>query len=70
MVEETGKKKTDIGQAIIQYLNKDGYYHRDFGPAQVWEDGDRYYYNHDEVHREFGPAIIHPDGRVEYWKAS
>lgn len=36
---------------------KDGFLHREDGPAIEWSDGDKYWYTNNLLHREDGPAI-------------
>jgi hypothetical protein len=33
--------------------------HREGAPAREWHDGDKSWYQHDQLHRENGPAIEH-----------
>lgn len=41
-------------------------YHRENGPAVIWNNGSEYWYREGKIHREDGPAIKHSDGTVEY----
>ena len=47
---------------------KEGYAHRDNGPAVIKEDGTLEWWKNGKLHRlsHEGPAIIKPDGSVEY----
>lgn len=46
------------------YLNGD--YHRENGPAIIYDDGSKFWYLNGEPHREDGPAIEYFDGS-KYW---
>jgi hypothetical protein len=49
------------------YRNKDGEYHRDEGPAVIYENGSKFWYQNGKRHRDEGPAIIFPDGMELYY---
>lgn len=57
MVAEDGAKR---------YKNQFNQYHNDDGPAIIWADGTKFWYQNGRTHREDGPAILWADGRVEY----
>ena len=44
---------------------KDGKYHRDGGPARIWQDGTEEWFQYGRYHREDGPAII--QGNYQAW---
>ena len=47
---------------------KDGFLHRDDGPAITYPDGRQYWYKKGKYHRDDGPAIIYPDGDQRWFK--
>jgi hypothetical protein len=49
-----------------RWFNSNGEYHRDDGPAVIYADGDKAWYQHGVRHRADDPAIIGADG-TEYW---
>ena len=51
-----------------KYWYKEGYIHREDGPAIEYVDGEKLWYKEGKRHREDGPAIERVDGRKEYWK--
>ena len=53
------------GGSIEYYLN--GEFHREDGPAIIWDDGTIQYYLNGKCHREDGPAAIQPDGSIFYY---
>ena len=46
---------------------KNGYAHREDGPAVIYPDGTKKWLIHGNLHREDGPAIEWADGAVEYY---
>lgn len=45
-----------------------GELHRDDGgPAVVWADGTRQWWQEGRMHRTEGPAVVHDDGTDEWW---
>lgn len=54
---------------IREWRDKDGYLHRENGPAVMRSDGVIQWWTHGSLHRDDGPAVIRHDGRVEFWKA-
>ena len=49
-----------------EWLNKEGKFHREDGPAVEWADGDKHWYINNELHREDGPAAEWADGS-KFW---
>jgi hypothetical protein len=43
-----------------------GQVHRDNGPAIIWADGGRDWYQHSRQHRDDGPAVEWSDGDKEW----
>jgi len=41
---------------------REGYIHREDGPALIGTNGDQYWLSNGYIHREGGPAVIYPDG--------
>lgn len=58
--------REDIGGNRI-WLDEDGRFHREDGPAIIRGDGAEFWYRHGVVHRDYGPAITWPDGFEEFW---
>lgn len=52
---------------IITYL-KNGQKHRLNGPAEIWPDGTKIWFQNGLKHRIGGPAVVKPEGRKEYWE--
>jgi hypothetical protein len=44
-----------------------GMYHREDGPAVVWQNGDEDWYLHGDYHRTNGPAIVWHDGTASWY---
>ncbi len=58
--------KTSYGSEL--HRDDDYLLHSDDGPAAVWMDGTKLWYQHGKLHREDGPAVISPSGKEEwYW---
>lgn len=50
-----------------EYWYKDGFIHREDGPAVIYSDGSKFWYKHSLFHREDGPARIWGNGDKEWW---
>jgi hypothetical protein len=50
-----------------RYYNAAGQKHREHGPAAIWADGSKFWYQNGQLHREIGPAIEWWNGSVEWW---
>lgn len=50
-----------------RWFNSKGDLHREDGPAVVWYDGYKDWYQNGKRHRLDGPAIEGPDGLEEWW---
>lgn len=50
----------------IEYRDTNGKRHREDGPAVIWYDGTREWWDNGSRHREDGPAIVFPNGN-EVW---
>lgn len=50
-----------------RYWYRDGFLHRENGPAVEWPDGSCEWWRNGELHREQGPAIERADGSKEWW---
>jgi hypothetical protein len=57
----TSEERTD-------WLDAEGYLHREFGPARIWRGGCTEWYSHGKLHRKDGPAIEKTNGDKEYYK--
>ncbi len=51
----------------VRYINEQGQYHREDGPAIVWKSGAKSWYIDGLCHRLDGPAIEWADGGVSYY---
>ena len=60
----TGVCKISSNMSIRHYKN--GFLHREDGPAEIYEDGDRCWHINGLKHREDGPAVEYKDGG-KYW---
>jgi hypothetical protein len=49
-----------------RYRAANGLYHREDGPAIIFDNGDLIWYQHGRCHREDGPAIEHSNG-AKWW---
>jgi hypothetical protein len=49
------------------WINKQGLYHREDGPAIEWADGGKEWWINGELHRLDGPARTTPEGDTEWW---
>jgi hypothetical protein len=49
------------------WYDSDGKYHRDDGPAIIFEDEHKVWYQHDKRHRDDGPAVEYANGSNEWW---
>jgi hypothetical protein len=50
----------------IEYF-KNGKWHREDGPAMIWQSGGKSWYFKGKLHNLNGPAKIYPDGREGYF---
>ncbi len=58
-------KNTDYANNTF-YRDKYGKLHRDDGPAVIYWDGEKRWYQHGKRHREDGPAVVATNG-TEIW---
>ncbi len=68
LYKSEGKNPPSCLQRDIEYMDEDGHYHRDDGPAWIRADGAQIWYQHGERHRDDGPAFIWADGTQEWWQ--
>lgn len=54
--------------AHLMWKNKDGFVHREDGPAVIETDGSLYYYDSGLLHRDNKPAIIKPNEAYYYYE--
>ena len=63
-------KKVDE-DGTINYLHKNGQYHRENGPAIIRNYGTvcetKSWWINGKRHREDGPALVYSGGEIEYW---
>ena len=50
-----------------RYYNSAGQLHRDEGPAVIWANGTKEWYQNSLRHRTDGPAVDWGDGYHEWW---
>jgi hypothetical protein len=66
-------KERDSYTGIVKWDNdnieyrKNGKWHREDGPAIIWQSGYKSWYFKGKRHNLNGPAIIYPDGREGYF---
>ena len=51
-----------------RYYNSAGQLHRDDGPAVVWRDGDKEWYQNGLRHRDVDPAVVWYNGDEEWYQ--
>ena len=51
----------------IRYFNADGQLHRETGPAAIWADGTKIWFQNGLRHRIDGPAIEFSNGHMEWY---
>jgi hypothetical protein len=51
-----------------RWLDSNGKLHRDDGPAVIYADGTKEWFQHGRYHRDDGPAIDEADGDKEWWQ--
>ena len=49
------------------WLDENGKFHREDGPAVIQGDGSELWYRHGILHRDYGPAVTWSDGHEEFW---
>lgn len=54
--------------AKTEWRLPNGQIHRDFGPAVIWERGDKTWIKNGKLHREDGPAVSTCDGYEAWFK--
>lgn len=52
---------------VVEEHEYGGVYHREDGPAVIWNDGTKEYYIHGERHRDDGPAIEDEPDEGNVW---
>ena len=56
-----------LPNGIKIWSNEEGQLHRDDGPAMIWPDGTKLWYQNDKRHRTDDPAVILSDGSEEWF---
>ena len=56
-----------LPNGIKIWSNEEGQMHRDDGPAMIWPDGTKLWYQNDKRHRTDGPAVIFPTGTKQWY---
>jgi hypothetical protein len=54
------------GHRILYCIKGTSIYHREDGPAAIYNDGSNAWYVNGRCHREDGPAVIYSDGDLEW----
>jgi len=52
---------------ITRWFNSNRQLHREDGPAVIWADGCKFWYQNGEQHREDGPAVEMISGTKEWY---
>ena len=52
---------------VRKYYNNAGVLHREEGPAIIWPNGTKLWYQNGSLHRTDGPAVEWSDGGREWW---
>jgi hypothetical protein len=60
------KYTVTVEDGTTTWFDSHGNYHRDDGPALVWANGDKLWYQHGNRHRDDGPAVERVNGD-KYW---
>ena len=60
-------KKPWESMKFKQTFYKDGYLHREDGPAKIDEVGTKWWYLNGKLHRIGGPAVEHANGDNSWW---
>jgi hypothetical protein len=55
-------------RGTVRHFNAQGQLHREYGPAIVYADGTRTWYQNGMWHRLDGPAVEFPNGRREWYQ--
>lgn len=63
LAEELTLRREVTEDGIICYRNAQNQFHRVYGPAIIWPDGDERWCQNGKSHRLDGPAVIFPRGR-------
>ena len=50
----------------LRYFNADGQLHRETGPAAIWADGSKFWFQNGLRHRTDGPAVVGSNGQ-KFW---
>lgn len=50
-----------------EWLDKCGLFHREDGPALIYETGTKYWFKHGKRHREGGPAVEFHNGTNKWF---
>lgn len=61
------KKMMEVGGYKTIFVNADGDFHREDGPALEYVNGDKFWYLNGKMHREDGPAVAYADGDKEWY---
>ena len=55
---------------VVRWLDDEDWSHRLDGPAEVWNDGEQFWYRHGLPHFSHGPAILYVDGTLLWYEDS
>ena len=68
-VFEVLKYRIDVSDdGDIRYFDADGQLHRETGPAAIWADGGKFWFQNGLRHRTDGPAIEFSNGHMEWYQ--
>ena len=65
-VDPSGATPHRTPNGLLVWRLPDGRWHRDSGPAVIWDNGTVEYRQFGAIHRDDGPAVTSPDG-FEAW---
>ena len=52
--------------STVRWIDDEGFYHREDGPAVVWDDGEQYWARRGRSHFAYGPSILYADGTLAW----
>ena len=52
----------------VRWLDDEGHYHREDGPAIVWPNGTQWWFSHGGYHFAHGPSDLYADGALRWYE--
>ena len=52
----------------VRWLDDEGHFHREDGPAAVLDDGAHFWCRHGDFHFAHGPSVLYADGTVRWYE--